>query len=450
MRDPFRIVLACAIAVFMMAGMAGAASSGQLTVSTTSSRMATIFNETTATTWTGTLMGPAATITYGDIVSDAGVKCAAATNTWWDTDREALIFDISGLPAGATVTAATLDIPGNNKYNHWDNNPPTFGITGFTPVTAGSIGVADFQRNGTTRYNTADISYANLDSTNRYGYNVFTLNPAGLAAIVPGKNYANFMVRASYDIDSHNPGWGSQYFAYWETSSYSAGAPRLTITYTTPGSVPTTAPTTVPTTIPTTVPTTAPTTVPTTVPTTPASGLLLASFSSNVTGGNAPLAVRFSDTSTGSPDGWSWLFGDGTGSWDQNPVHLYTAAGTYPVSLLVMNDYGLNVTTRAGYITVTAPFLPVAGFTATPTSGTAPLTVRFTDTSSGSPGSWIWSFGDGSGSAAQNPVHVYTAAGTYMVSLTVANGNGSNSLARPGYISVTAPVPGHGRFRFHS
>ncbi|MDD1662175.1 MAG: PKD domain-containing protein, partial [Methanomicrobiales archaeon] len=69
---------------------------------------------------------------------------------------------------------------------------------------------------------------------------------------------------------------------------------------------------------------------------------------------------------------------------------------------------------------------PVAGFTTDRTSGIAPLTVQFTDTSDGSPTSWLWDFGDGDTTNAtkQNPVHTYAADGTYSVSLTVGNAVG--------------------------
>lgn len=83
---------------------------------------------------------------------------------------------------------------------------------------------------------------------------------------------------------------------------------------------------------------------------------------------------------------------------------------------------------------------PTASFTATPTSGSAPLQVAFTDTSIGSLTSWSWSFGDGTSSTAQNPTHAYTAAGTYTVSLTASNAGGSDVATRTGYITVTPPA----------
>jgi PKD repeat protein len=73
---------------------------------------------------------------------------------------------------------------------------------------------------------------------------------------------------------------------------------------------------------------------------------------------------------------------------------------------------------------------PIAQFTASPTAGKVPLTVSFTDTSTGSPTSWAWDFGDGSTSRSKNPVHTYTVPGTYTVRLLASNSGGSNSEAK--------------------
>ena len=88
------------------------------------------------------------------------------------------------------------------------------------------------------------------------------------------------------------------------------------------------------------------------------------------------------------------------------------------------------------------PVPPTAQFSASPTSGQYNLTVRFTDLSTNSPSSWQWDFGDGSpNSTDQNPVHTYTAAGTYTVTLTVSNAYGSSTLRKTGSITVTEPPP---------
>ena len=81
---------------------------------------------------------------------------------------------------------------------------------------------------------------------------------------------------------------------------------------------------------------------------------------------------------------------------------------------------------------------PVAGFTASATSGVAPLAMNFTNTSTGSIASYAWTFGDGTSSTAQSPSHVYSAAGVFSVSLTVTGPGGSNTKTMPNYVTVTA------------
>jgi subtilisin family serine protease len=90
-----------------------------------------------------------------------------------------------------------------------------------------------------------------------------------------------------------------------------------------------------------------------------------AAFSGSPTSGQAPLAVAFTDQSTGSPTSWSWSFGDGGTSTAQHPTYTYSAAGTYDVSLTVSNAFGSSTETKIGYITVTAP--PSSGITLTVT-----------------------------------------------------------------------------------
>jgi PKD repeat protein len=83
------------------------------------------------------------------------------------------------------------------------------------------------------------------------------------------------------------------------------------------------------------------------------------------------------------------------------------------------------------------PSKPTANFSASPTSGMAPLTVNFTDLSTSGPTSWSWTFGDGGNSAARNPSHIYAAAGTYDVSLTATNAYGNDAETKTGYITVS-------------
>ena len=113
------------------------------------------------------------------------------------------------------------------------------------------------------------------------------------------------------------------------------------------------------------------------------------------------------------------------------------------MTLTVTDDDGpTNSSTKTipDYITIYAE--PVAAFTnATPRSGPAPLTVSFTDQSTGSITSHSWNFGDGGTSTAQNPAHQYTTVGTYTVTLTVTGPGGSDSEVKGSYITVSpAPV----------
>lgn len=93
------------------------------------------------------------------------------------------------------------------------------------------------------------------------------------------------------------------------------------------------------------------------------------------------------------------------------------------------------------------PPAPTASFTASPTSGDAPLTVAFTDTSTGAPTQWAWNFGDGQSSTAQNPTHLFSDAGSYNVTLTASNAGGSTTATKqitvnPGSTPPPPPPPG--------
>ena len=151
----------------------------------------------------------------------------------------------------------------------------------------------------------------------------------------------------------------------------------------------------------------------------------VADFTSNPLSGPAPLTVRFTDLSTNNPKRWQWLFGDGSVLHDvQNPQHTFVNPGTYTVDLLVFNDFGGDRIIKGGFITVYEAV--VANFTSDVVSGSVPLTVHFTDQSTGNPTSWYWDFGDGNVSYDQHPLHTYVVAGIYSVSLTVGNQNSSN------------------------
>jgi PKD repeat protein len=159
-----------------------------------------------------------------------------------------------------------------------------------------------------------------------------------------------------------------------------------------------------------------------------------ADFTVNPASGTVPLTVAFTDQSSGSPTSWRWDFGDGTSSTSQSPTHTYAAAGTFTVSLTAANAAGSNTATKADAVTATPPPPPTADFSATPTTGGAPLEVAFADRSAGAPTSWSWDLGDGGRSTAQNPAHTYDSPGSYTVSLTVTNAGGSDTATKADYV----------------
>ena len=174
--------------------------------------------------------------------------------------------------------------------------------------------------------------------------------------------------------------------------------------------------------------------------------LPISDFTANVTSGNAPLVVLFTDSGTGgSPTSWLWDFGDGiTSKHARTATHTFTSPGTYNVSLTVTNAAGSSTVNKLNCITVTPSHAPVANFFSPQAEQMSEYgrsisineTVSFIDNSTESPTSWLWDFGNGGTSTAQNPEHAYTAMGGYTVNLTVANSIGSNTTSKYGYVLV--------------
>jgi len=164
----------------------------------------------------------------------------------------------------------------------------------------------------------------------------------------------------------------------------------------------------------------------------------VANFQANVTSGTAPLTVQFTDKSTGYPVSWQWNFGDfSKPSTDQNPVHTYVKPGKYTVILRVSNIRGQNSAIKPDYIVIPEPALN-ADFIGKPLTGTAPLTVRFTDTSTGVPSFWFWQFGESpfAFSFQKSPVYTYRSTGSYTVRLTVFRVGVSDIETKVRYVTV--------------
>ena len=166
----------------------------------------------------------------------------------------------------------------------------------------------------------------------------------------------------------------------------------------------------------------------------------VADFSAEPVSGLKPLTVNFKDKSTGDIETFYWVFGDGASSTEQNPVHTYNLSGQYSVALTVTGQGGSNTKSREAYIHV-ADSPPVADFSYYPQKGEKPLTVNFTDKSSGVVASYLWYFGDGDSSTVKSPEHTYDSTGVFSVSLTVANAGGSSTKTIDSAVVVTPPLP---------
>ncbi|PKL59592.1 MAG: hypothetical protein CVV33_07045, partial [Methanomicrobiales archaeon HGW-Methanomicrobiales-4] len=185
-----------------------------------------------------------------------------------------------------------------------------------------------------------------------------------------------------------------------------------------------------------------------------------ASFTSDKRSGTVPLTVNFSDTTqkdtisslqvAGEDFGVEvhyWWDLNGDGEWEAediaDPVYTYETPGSYDVKMLIHIVIRLffvidiwGVADMGDYINATALSPISADFTTIPISGTPPLAVTFTDISDGSPTSWNWTFGDGTGSHDQNPFHSYAGIGRYTVTLEAGGMQGNDIIRKPVIIDV--------------
>jgi PKD repeat protein len=118
------------------------------------------------------------------------------------------------------------------------------------------------------------------------------------------------------------------------------------------------------------------------------------------------------------------------------------AGGTVGLPSIVPEPTPVATTSPTPTPTPVPPLPVTADFTGLPIFGYTPLTVQFTDASTGPVTSRSWVFGDGGTSTSQNPSHQYTTDGTYTVGLTVSNGSAGNTMTKTGYVTVTSYSPG--------
>lgn len=150
------------------------------------------------------------------------------------------------------------------------------------------------------------------------------------------------------------------------------------------------------------------------------------------TSGQAPLVVTFDGLTSADSDGsissYTWSFGDGATATGATASHTYTTPGQFVATLTVTDNQGATGSSTAVISAIN--IAPTASFSATPDSGSVPLTVSFDGSASGdSDGtvdSYAWSFGDGAVDTSGAIVsHSYSAAGTYTARLTVKDNWGA-------------------------
>ncbi|MCL1050209.1 PKD domain-containing protein [Shewanella abyssi] len=158
-------------------------------------------------------------------------------------------------------------------------------------------------------------------------------------------------------------------------------------------------------------------------------------------------AVAFSSESTQAGDAeivsYLWEFADGSSSDEPNPIHYFAVAGEYEVNLKVTDKKGNQGVANTEVTITEANVKPVAQIDG-PYAAAPAETISFnSDESTDSDGeivAYLWNFGDGTSSDEANPSHAYSAAGGYMVSLTITDNDGTTGVIHSIAV-ITAPTP---------
>ena len=166
----------------------------------------------------------------------------------------------------------------------------------------------------------------------------------------------------------------------------------------------------------------------------------IAAFTISAQTGQAPLTINFSAVLSSDEDGviveYDWDFGDGTSGSGETVSHTFGEAGTFTVVLRVTDDRGDSATNnKTIYVSPAEADGPTASFTASPTSGTSPITVWVDASSSsyddGVVSQYRWDWGDGATGFGRNASHSYFTASTqtYTITLTVTGTDGKTGTA---------------------
>jgi PKD repeat protein len=147
--------------------------------------------------------------------------------------------------------------------------------------------------------------------------------------------------------------------------------------------------------------------------------------------------ITQSDHSAFWNNGYPAILGIEEHDYDITPYYHTTSDTVSTLNMTYFTNFVKASVGNAAHLAIRDDGVFNANFTGSPTSGAVPLTVDFTDQSTGAT-SWSWNFGDTGTSTLQDPSHTYTSAGTYTVSLTASNASGSDTETKTNYITVTA------------
>jgi PKD repeat protein len=179
-----------------------------------------------------------------------------------------------------------------------------------------------------------------------------------------------------------------------------------------------------------------------------------ASFTAAPTSGVAPFTVSFDASSSFDPDGhiasYDWVLAteqtqEPKAASGKTLSHTYDTPGTFSITLTVTDDKG-KLASVSKTIVVRENLSPTASFSATPTTGEAPLTVAFDASTSADPDgsiiSYNWNFGDGASRTGVTSSHTYDTPGTFNITLTVTDNKGKTGFATQTiYVSAPAEEP---------
>src|SRR5690625_1632334 len=168
----------------------------------------------------------------------------------------------------------------------------------------------------------------------------------------------------------------------------------------------------------------------------------VAEFGVTVSGSTATLDARDSSDPDGTIESYEWELGDGETATGQVVVHTYDAAGSYEVTLTVIDDGGADASaTRT--VVVTGPPVenepPTASFTAAVSGMRVSLDGTGSSDADGSITDYVWTFGDGNAGTGPLTSHTYAAAGTYEITLTVVDDRGGEHSATE-EVQITGPA----------